>query len=416
MRPRSETLWKHRDFLKLWSAQATSVFGAQLASLAYPLTAILTLQASPFQMGMLRATGSAAAVVFGLFAGVVVDRFRRRPLLIATDLGRCLLGLSITLAFIGGVLRIELLYLIYFLSGALTILAEVAGMAFLPSLVEKEQLVEGNSKLAAMDSAAGIAGPGLSGVLVQLLTAPVAILIDSVSFVFSAVFVWLIRTPEIEPPPTDAKQSVRAGIIEGLRFVYGNPVLRSLSQALALHFLFLPIISTIFTLYAIRELGLDPLLLGIIFSALGVGFLLGALTVKRLTERFGTGRTMIGGMLLTAFACVLIPLANGALTLIISMLIAAHIFLAFGIQINSVNLMSLRQSITPHHLQGRMNASFRFINVFMMLIGALTAGFLGEWIGLRTTLAVGAAGMFLPFLRLLFSPVRSLAETIERDA
>ncbi|MEP6900350.1 MAG: MFS transporter [Actinomycetota bacterium] len=413
MRPHSETLWKHRDFLKLWSAQATSNFGAQLASLAYPLAAILTLQATPFQMGMLRATGSAAAVLFGLFAGVVVDRVRRRPLLIITDLGRCILGFSITLAFIFGALRIELLYVIYFLSGALTILSEVAGMAFLPSLVEKEQLVEGNSKLAAMDSAAGIAGPSLSGILVQILTAPVAILVDSVSFVFSAAFIWLIRTPEVEPPPKDEKQSVRTEISEGLRFVYSNPILRPLSEAIALHFLFLLMISTIFTLYAIRELQLEPLLLGIIFSALGVGFLLGALMVKRITERFGIGRTMIGGTLLTAFACVLIPLAGGSLPLMVSILIAAHIFLAFGIQINSVNLMSLRQSITPHQMQGRMNASFRFINVFMMMIGAVVAGALGEWIGLRATIAVGAIGMFLPWLRLLFSPMRSLTKTIE---
>jgi hypothetical protein len=229
MPPQSETLWKHRDFLKLWSAQATSIFGAQLASLAYPLTAILTLQATPFQMGMLRATGSVAAVLCGLFAGVVVDRVRRRTLLIIADLGRCILGFSITLGFILGVLRIELLYIIFFLSGALTILSEVAGMAFLPSLVKKEQLVEGNSKLAATDSAAGIVGPGASGALVQILTAPMAILVDCVSFLFSAAFIWLLRTPEVEPPRKAERQSVWREMSEGLRFVYRNSILRPLS-------------------------------------------------------------------------------------------------------------------------------------------------------------------------------------------
>ncbi len=408
MASQKQNLWQNQDFLKLWSAQTTSVFGTQIASLAYPLTAILVLQASAFEMGILRAVGSASAVLVGFFVGVVVDRMRRKPLLIFTDLGRALLAALIPTAAFLGVLRIEYLYIIAFFTGALNITSLVAGMAFLPSVVEKENLVEGNSKFATTESAATIAGPSVSGVLVQVLSAPAAIIVDAVSFVFSAVFVWQIKTPEPEILAKEEKQGVWAEIVEGLSFVYKNPILRPLAEGIALHFLFMVMISTIFTIYAIRQLNLAPLLLGVIFSALGFGLLFGALSVKYLTGRFGQGKTMVFAALLNAFACLLIPLASSSPTIFI--LMAAHFLLAFGIQLNSINLMSLRQAITPNNLQGRMNGSFRFVNVLMMMFGALIAGFLGELIGFRATLFIGAIGMFLPFLRLLFSPVRNLTE------
>lgn len=410
MRPQFTGLWYHRDFLKLWGAQTTSIFGTQLASLAYSLTAVLTLQATPVQLGMLNAVASASAALVGLFAGVIVDRMRRRPLLIGTDLGRGLLAATIPMAFTLGVLHIGQLYIVRFLFGALSILSEVAHMAFLPSLVEREQLLEGNSKLSTTESVASIAGPSLSGALVQLLTAPIAILVDVVSFIFSAFFIWLIRTPEPELKLTAERRSVRSEIREGLHVVFGNPILRPLSQGIALHFLFMLVISTIFILYAVRELHIEPLLLGIVLAAFGPGFLLGALVAGRVARRYGVGRAMIGATLLNAFAVTLIPLAGRSFLVMVSMLIAAHFLLALGIQIHGINLMSLRQAITPHRLQGRMNASFRVINVCAMMIGALLAGVLGEVIGLRTTLVVGACGMFLPFIRLLLSPVRDLKE------
>ena len=408
MTSQSKNLWQNRDFLKLWSAQTTSVFGSQIASLAYPLTAILVLQASAFEMGILRAVGSASAFFVGFFVGVVVDRVSRKPLLIFTDLGRAFLAVLIPVAAFFGILRIEYLYVITFFSGALNITSEVAGMAFLPSVVEKQNLVEGNSKFATTESVATIAGPSISGVLVQILSAPATIIIDAISFVFSAFFIWQIKTPEIKVSTHEERRSVWAEIIEGLSFVYKNSILRPLAEGIALHFLFITVISTIFTLYALQELKIEPFTLGVIFSALGGGLLIGALVVKSLTKRFGQGKTMIFATLLNAFACLLIPSASGEWAIFI--LIAAYILLAFGLQLHGINLMSLRQSITPDNLQGRMNGSFRFVNVLMMMFGALIAGFLGEWIGLRATLFIGAVGMFLPFLRLFFSPVRKLAE------
>ncbi|MGC2237609.1 MAG: MFS transporter [Pyrinomonadaceae bacterium] len=410
MRPELGGLWQHRDFMKLWSAQAISVFGSQLASLAYPLTAILVLQATTFQMGLLQAAGGAAGFIVGLFAGVIADRLARKPLLIATDLGRAALAFSIPLAAVFGFLSIEQLYIVYFLSGALAIIANVSEMAFLPSILEKEQLVEGNSKFGTTESAGLIVGPGLSGALLQILTAPVAILIDAFSFVASAVFVSQIRAPEaiIEKQ----EKSVRAQIIEGLRFVYGHPILRPLAESIALYFLFRQIVLALFTLYAIRVLNLEPFWLGVIFSGLGFGFLAGALLVKRITNRFGIGRTMLGANFINIFAMALVPIASGSTAFVITLLAISHFLHAFGVQINGINLMSLRQSVTPNHLQGRMNASFRFVNVGMMMFGALIAGALGEWIGLRATLIIGAIGMLLPFLRLLFSPLRNFKEDL----
>lgn len=406
MRAQSKGLRHDRDFLKLWSAQAVSVFGTHTASLAYPLTAIYLLQATSFEMGVLRACGLAAAVLVGFFAGVVVDRLDRRSLLMATDLGRALLCLLIPILAFLAVLRIEHLYVISFFTGALGIASEVAAMSFLPSIVAREDLVEGNSKFASTDSVAVIAGPTLSGVLVELLSAPLTILLDAVSFLVSAVFVWSIDAREQKAAPKTERKGIRAEIAEGFRFVYQNPTLRPLAEGIALHFLFMLVISTLFTLYAVRELNFSPLTLGVVLSAFGFGFLTAALLVKRLTNRFGAGRTMVAAALLNACACLLVPAAGGAAAPFV--LFAAHFFLAFGMQVHGINLVSLRQSVTPGDMQGRMNGAFRFVNVCMMMCGALAAGLLGETIGLRATILIGAVGMFAPFLRLFFSPIRNL--------
>lgn len=407
MHAASDSLWRNRDFLKLWSAQGISVFGSELASLAYPLTAIVVLEAGVFEMGILQASGGAAAFIVGLFAGVIADRVRRKPLLIASDLGRALLAFTIPAAAFFGVLHIEQLYVVAFLSGALNILWLVAAMALTPSLVEREQLVESNSKMSTTESVAMIAGPGLSGALLQILTAPLAILIDAFSFVGSAILVSQIRAPEasIEKKTT----SIWAEIGEGVRFVYTHPLLRPMAESIALYFLFRQIVLALFMLYAIRVLNLEPLLLGVIFSALGFGFLVGALTVKRITARFGIGRTMIAANLLNIFAIALVPLAAGSTGFVVTLLVISHFLHAFGVQLNGINLVSLRQAITPNHLQGRMTASFRFVNMGMLMLGSLIAGGLGEWIGLRATLFVGVAGMVLPLLRLVFSPVRNFS-------
>src|SRR5215510_4046690 len=257
-------LWRHPDFLKLWAGQTISLFGSQITALALPLTAVLTL----------RATHSASSVLAGLFAGVLADRLRRRPILIGTDLGFAVLAGSIPVAAFLGLLRIEQLYLVQFFSGVLAEFCVVTHMAFLPSLTERHQLVEANSKLQTTNSAASIAGPGLAGVLTQLITAPMAMIFDAISFLVSALFIWRIRAPEPAPAPVGSRKSVRAEIGEGLSFVFGNPTLRPLAEAIAMHFLFNGLIFSVFILYASRELKIESALLGVVFAAIGLGFLI----------------------------------------------------------------------------------------------------------------------------------------------
>jgi MFS family permease len=406
-----EGLWRNADFVKLWLGMNVSFLGTQLASLAYPLTAVLVLRADAAEMGWLRATGTAAAFLVGPFAGVVADRVRRRPVIIASDLGSALLAVSIPTAFFLGALGMTQLYVVQFLAGALSICSEVALMAYLPALVRRGQLVRANSQLQASSAASSIAGPGLSGLLVQALGAPLVILFDAASFLLSAACTALIRAPE---PAPDAEMSPRRGVWaeigEGLRFVYGHDLLRPLAQGIALHFLFVNVIYTLVVIYAVRELGLGPAPLGVVFAALGPGFLVGALLAPRAARRFGQGRVMTYAPLLTVAGMSLVPLARGPQAVAVALLAAAHFLTACGIQLHGINLVSLRQAVTPNHLQGRMSASFRYVNLLGACFGSLAAGTLAARVGIRPTLAVGVCGLLFPFLRLFFSPVRHMGE------
>jgi MFS family permease len=402
-------LWRSADFVKLWLAMNVSFLGTQLASIAYPLTAVLALGASAADMGWLRATGTAASFIVGPFAGVMADRVRRRPVLIVTDLGSALLAASIPAAFFLGALGMGQLYVVQFLAGVLSIFSEVALMAYLPALVRREQLVRANSQVQASSAAISVAGPGVAGLLVQLLSAPVVIIFDAVSFVLSALITALIRTPEpAHDEATPGRRGVWAEIGEGLRFVYGHGLLRPLAEGIAIHFLFVNVVYTLLVIYAVRELGIGPAALGVVFAALGPGFLVGALLAPRAAHKFGPGRVMTYAPLLTVAGLSLVPLARGSQTAVVAMLSAAHFLTACGIQLHGINMMSLRQAVTPHRLQGRMSASFRYVNLLGACLGSLAAGALAERIGIRPTLALGVCGLLLPFLRLFFSPVRRL--------
>lgn len=412
---RAGGLWRNPDFVKFWLGTNVSFLGTQVASLAYPLTAVVLLNASTAEMGWLRATGTAAAFLVGPFAGVVADRVRRRPVLIAADLGSALLAASIPAAFFLGTLGMGHLYVVQFCSGVMSISYEVAGMAFLPALVRRERLVQANSQLQASGAAISIAGPGAAGVLVQILSAPAVIILDAVSFVLSAACTALIRTPEPVRGEAAARRGVWAEIAEGLRFVYGHELLGPLAQGIALHFLFVNVIYTLLVIYAVRELGVEPAPLGLVFAALGPGFLVGALLAPRAARRFGPGRVMTYAPLLTVAGLSLVPLASRPQASAVAMLSAAHFLTACGIQLHGVNLVSLRQAVTPDRLQGRMGASFRYVNLLGACVGSLAAGGLAGVIGIRATLAAGVCGLLLPFVRLFFSPVRRLREVPDAE-
>lgn len=402
-----ESLWRHPAFLKLWIGETISLFGSQITTLALPLTAVLTLGATPSQMGLINAAGFAPFLFLTLFAGVWIDRHRRRPILIITNLGRAaLLGLIPLLAFFNA-LRIEFLIVIVFLVGIFTVFFQLAYQSFLPTLVGREQLVEGNSKLTTSQSLADIGGPGLAGILVQLITAPIAIIVDAVSFLAAATSLLLI--PALEPAPTSSRQhnNLKREIIEGFRVTFGNPYLRAFAGEAATYNFFENMLTTIYILYAIRTLHIQPGVLGLIFAIGSIGSLPGALLASRLTAWFGFGRTLLGAMMLACVAPLLLPLAHGPL--LGTILLSGVAFLSgIGVTVSNIQVISLRQAVTPDHLLGRMNASYRFLTWGVIPVGAFLGGILGELIGLRATLVISVAGLTLAWLWVAGSPVPRL--------
>jgi MFS family permease len=409
-------LWRHSDFLKLWSATTISVFGTQVSQLALPLIAVLVLDASAFEVAALGAVEFLPFVLFTLPAGVWVDRLRRRPILIAGDLGRALLLATIPAAYVFDVLTLGQLFVVGFLVGIGTVFFDVAYQSYLPSLVDRDQIMEGNSKLQLSFSAAQVGGPGIGGLLVEVFTAPYAVLLDAISYLGSGLFVLRIDKPE-EPPETTDVNGVRpsfwADLKEGLGFVLRNPNLRAQAGCTATSNFFFNVAFSIFIVFAVRVLELSAGAIGAIFSIGALGALVGSVTAMRLSRRFGIGPTTIAAtlfqgpmMLVFAFA----PTGNEAIPVVV----AAQLALGFAIVTYNIVQVSYRQAICPARLQGRMNAAMRFIVWGTIPFGALVGGALGSWIGLRETLVVGAIGAGLSFLWILLSPQRHLREMPEQ--
>ena len=409
MREHFTGLWRHPDFLKLWTGQTISQFGSQATEFALPLIAALTLQASPAQMGLLTATETLPFLLAGLVAGVWVDRLRRRRILIAADIGRAVLLGLVPLLALTGQLRMAHLYVIGFLIGVLRVFFDVAYQSFLPTLVRPEHLVEGNSKLEASSSVATIAGPGLAGLLVQLLTAPVALAIDACSFGVSALSLGFIRTPEAVPPHGERRRFwTEAG--EGLRVVLGSPTLRAIAGCTGTWNLCGNIWYAAFVLYAIRQLGVSPAVLGATYTLGSTGALLGALLANRAGRAVGPGPAIIGAALLGTRSALLVPIVSGPGLMAAAMIATVRFVSGLGNTTYRISQVSLRQAIVPANVQGRMNATMRFLSMSVIPVGALLGGSLGEVVGLRPTLVVGALGLLAAPLWLLLSPLRTLSQ------
>ncbi|HSI96970.1 MAG TPA: MFS transporter, partial [Gaiellaceae bacterium] len=321
-------LWRHGDFLKLWSAETISQFGTQVGQLALPLVAILVLDASVFEVAALATVQFLPFILFTLPAGVWVDRLPRKPILVAGDMGRAVLLGTIPVAYVADALTLWQLFVVAFLVGTCTVFFDVAYQSYLPSLVERDQIIEGNSKLVFSHSAAQVGGPGLGGGLVELLTAPYAILADAISFLASGLFVLRIRKPEERPQVAlvdGRRPSQWTDLKEGLRFVLGHPNLRAQAGCTATSNFFSNVAFAIFLVFAVRELRLSAGLIGIVFSIGSAGSLLGAVTAKRISNRFGIGPTTIAvaaffgpTYLLIAFA----PAGNGAIPFLVTAVFA----------------------------------------------------------------------------------------------
>jgi MFS family permease len=406
---RAARLWCHPDFLKLWGGQTVSKFGSQITLLALPLTAVLTLNATPGQMGLLFALQNASYLLFGLPVGVWADRLRRRPILIAADCARALLLGSIPAAALIGGLHIAHLYVVGFLVGIGTLFFDVAYQSYLPTLIEREQLIEGNGKLEASSAVAQIAGPGLAGSLVQLITAPLTLLADALSFVVSVLSILTIRTRE-DRPRMAKHQPLLEAIREGLMLLLEHRLLRPLALSHALTNCGGSIIEAVVVLYVTRTLHVGSGLLGIIIASGSVGTLLGALLAARASARFVLGRVFMGEVILVSAGSLLIPIATGTAVVTVPVLIAAWLISGCGETLYRVNNLSLRQSIVPAHMQGRVNASILCITRGVIPIGNLIGGALGGIIGLRATLLGGAVVIGSAFLVIVCSPLRSLRE------
>ncbi len=399
-------LWRNSDFLKLWSAETISAFGDTISDVALPLVAIITLGAGAREMGILKALDNAPVLLFGLFVGVWVDRVRRRPLMIATQLGRGILLATVPVAAGAGILRIELLYFVSFFGGMLSAIFVLATTTLLPSLLSQEDLVEGNSKLSISRSVAQIAGPGLAGALVESLTAPFTVALDVLSFLISSVGLLFIRSSESVRIRNQRTQGIWNEIGEGFRTIFLHPILSSMIIGTTIGSLGGAIHGTVFVLYLTHELMINPFWFGIILASAGGASLLGAIIANSGAQRYGPGPMLIVTTLLMSIGMGIVPLAAEVSMFVIPILIVAQVFQSIGMTVYGINQISLRQAITPGELLGRVNASRRVLVFGVIPFGALIGGVLGETMGMQFTLVVGALVEFLCFFFLLTSPVR----------
>jgi MFS family permease len=409
------SLWRQADFMKLWVGQTISAFGSHITWQALPLTALLLLSANTTQLGLLMAIETVPVILLGLVAGVWVDWLRRRPLMILADLGRAILLGSIPLAATFGVLNMAQLFLVAGLAGTLTVFFDIADQSYLPSLVEPTHLLEANSKLSASRSLAELSGQPTGGVLVQLFTAPLAIGVDALSFLVSALCLGLIRKKESQVVVQVEGQSVRQEAIEGLRMVFSQPILRALVLGDFQRIFFASFMGTLYLPFILRELQMPVWATGVLVGVGGVSSLVGSLLAERVSRRFGIGQIMIGSALVTGLINLLIPLATGPKWLAFSILVVGQLG-DIGWSLLYINQTSLRQSLATDHQLGRINASSHFVVGGAMLAGVVVGGALGDVIGLRLTLLIGMMGLLLAVGWLFFSPVRHVGHLMSAPA
>ena len=399
-RPEGPSLWHNPDFLKFWSGEALSLFGTQVTSLAMPLTAMLVFDAGADQVGLLRFLQWVPQLLLALVFGVWVDRVRRKPVMLLANAGRMLLlALLVVLAHFGH-LTITGLLVIACAVGVFSVLFDVSWLSFVPTIVKRpEHYVEANQKLGATQSTADVAGPGAAGALIAWLGPATAIAVDAVSYLASLVSLLLIRTPEPAPPPAAGGRRLGRELAEGVRWVFGHRVLRPLALLAPFNNFSLTCVSTLFLLYAVRDKGLDATAVGLILSVAAVGALVGVLLSKAIMRRYRIG--VVYGLALAGIYAspVLIPLAGGPRPVLIGMFLLSFVLAYFGGGLSNVVQLSLRQTCTPQALMGRMTAAFRTLLFGGAALGGLSAGLVGEAVGLRaglTLVALCSAAMLVP--------------------
>jgi MFS family permease len=400
----------HPDFRRLWIADLLSQLGARLGMMAIPLLAVITLDATTFQVSLLRTCETAAWLVLGLFAGAWVDRIRCLPVLVAADLGRAVLFGSIPVAAAFGVLGLPQLYVVLTLSGLLTVLFDVAHSSYPPRLLTPNQLLPGNARLAANHSIGAVVGAGVGGALVQWLSAAATIGLNALGFLWSALWLRSIRTPE-QKPPAPEHRNLRREIVEGLRYVFRHPLLRPLALNTATTMLFQAANSAVMIVFLVREVHLSPATIGLLSMIGLLGAIAASAFTERLSRRIGDARAQLFAAIGLGVAFLLQPLTNPGWAL--SWYVGSTLLAAICIIVGYILQVSTRQRVCPPELQGRVSATISFVSWGALPIGSLLGGTLGTAFGLRPTLWIAGAATLLGTSWLIFSPFRTLRTIAE---
>jgi MFS family permease len=396
-------------FRRFWIGETVSLVGSEVTRFALPLVAVLSLGASAFEVGLLNATRYVPIVVLSLFVGAWLDRRRRLPVLIASNLARAgFIGL-VPLAAATHRLSIGLLCVVALAVGTLTVIFDIGSLSFVPSIVERPRLADANGRLQTSFSLAMIVGPGVGGLLIGLLTAPITLTIDAASYLFSVLMLALLRVREPGPVRPEQRPTVRSSIAEGLQAVYGSPILRNLLSQSATFNLAQNAMLTVFVVYAVRSLGLSAGQLGLVLGLGAFGGLAGALSANRITTRIGYGRTLRMATITAGLAPLLFLAADGSSPASVAILTAGYGIAAFMLVIYNVNTVTLRQIVTPNRLLARMNASYRMVLFGTIPLGALLGGTLGQYLGLHTAMVLTLLLLTTPIAWTFFSPVFRLA-------
>lgn len=405
-------LWRHPDFLKLWSGQTISVIGQEITILALPTLAILRFHAGALVVGLLFAAQRLPFALVTLFAGVLVDRVRRRPLMIAADAVRGLALASIPVSYGLNLISLAQLFVVSLVVGVGNVIFDIAYLAYMPALVGPADIVEGNNKLNASFSVAMLAGPGLGGVLVQAIGAAQAIAGNAASYFASVLTLVWIRKPEPAPARAAQRIGVFAEIGEGLRLVFGHPLLRSLLAMMTADAAAYQLMIPIYLVFFYTRLHLTPAEAGIIFAALGIGALIGSVIAQRVVRMLGLGRAMALGAGGLTIGALMVPLA--LVFPPVPWLMAAFFIDGTLVTMMDIQQVSLRQAITPDHIQGRMNATFRTLFWGIWPMANFIGGFLADRIGPVAVFLIAAGLGVIPVSIILFSPIGRLRT--HRDA
>jgi MFS family permease len=409
MAERDASIWRSGAFVRLWTATTVSYFGSFITRTALPLAAILVLGAGPLEISALRGLELVAGLLIGLVAGAWVDRLRRRPIMIWADIGRAVLLGSIPVAAVIGVLALPQLLVVAFLAAILTTFFEVASRTYLPTIVSKTQLVTANSALTASASAAEFSGFGISGFLIQLFSAPIAIGVDAATFLVSALALGTIRQAEPPVPAITDREPFAREIRDGLRVVLGSPTLRAIAAAHGGTHLLWGIFGTVYLLFATHDLGLGPAAIGIIAGVGGGASFVGAAVAGRVIARLGIGRTMLLGMVGFTLGSALIPMApSGAVLVGAAFLVAQQLIADSSGTVYDVVETSLTQSIVAPRILGRVNATIQTYTTLLSLVGTVAGGIIAELLGLRQAMAIGVLGGVVAFAFIWFSPIRTM--------